>query len=47
MVRVAPVVRPLEERLGNDAEAETQITGDELAKITRLRLGRLMGAEAA
>lgn len=41
------ILEILEERLSNDAEAETLITGEELAKITRLRLNRLIVAEAA
>lgn len=35
----------LRERLGNDEEAERKVVRDELAKITRLRLVKLLGGE--
>ncbi|MFI6596881.1 2-oxo-4-hydroxy-4-carboxy-5-ureidoimidazoline decarboxylase [Nonomuraea sp. NPDC050536] len=33
----------LRERLDNDEEAERKVVGDELAKITRLRMAKLVG----
>lgn len=42
----AQLLERLRERLGNDAEHERAVVRGELAAITRLRLGRLMGEAA-
>jgi allantoicase len=38
------ILSSLQQRLGNDAETEMRIAGDEQRKITRLRLEKLLGA---
>jgi OHCU decarboxylase len=38
------ILKSLQERLGHDAETEMSIAGEEQRKITRLRLGKLLGS---
>jgi allantoicase len=38
------ILKSLQERLGHDAETEMRIAGEELRKITRLRLEKLLGS---